>query len=384
MEAMIEYNTLKWAIERAHVNIDDLSKKLPVNPEKIKEWIEGVSKPTFKQAQKLAEKLHIPFGYLFLSEPPQETLPIPDFRTIRNEPSYHPSVYLTELLYDLDRKQQWYREYMIENGYEPLSFVGSASLDTDIEQLSKKIKNTLKWETTFQNIKNKEEFIYTLCHQVENIGILVMRSSYAGTSTHNTIAVEELRGLAIADEYAPLIFINSSDTKSAQVFTLAHELVHIWIGQSAISDIDMLTNHEDKIEKYCNAVAAEMLIPKKEFLKLWEKDKELLENCKTIARYFLVSDFVPLKRAYDFKLIDFNQYKTYYELLIEEWNKIKQVKNKGGNYYNSKPAKESKRFATAVIEATLEGKMLYRDAMGLLNIKSTKTFKNLAKELGVG
>jgi Zn-dependent peptidase ImmA (M78 family) len=187
--------------------------------------------------------------------------------------------------------------------------------------------------------------------------------------------------LAIADRHAPLIFLNSADAKSAQVFTLAHELVHIWIGESGISDLDFLSGHEEHIEKYCNNVAAEMLVPEEELKELWDQDKPAIENCKTIALRYHVSDFVVLKRIHDLRYIGYDAYKKYYDYLLEEWHKIKsQPKSNGGNFYNSKPAKESRRFSTAVVEATLEGKLFYRDAMALLNIKSTKTFVSYAKE----
>lgn len=385
MQAMIQHDILQWAIARAQIRIDVLSQKLSVSADKIEKWLNGEARPTFKQAQNLAEKLHIPFGYLFLSEPPDEQLPIPDFRTIKNEPTYHISPYLTELIFDLDRKQRWYREYRVDNGYEPLPFVGSASASTPAVTLAQAIKETTQWQNAFEKSRTKEDFIYEMSRSVEDIGIMVMRSSYAGSATQHTIRVEELRGLAIADNYAPLIFLNSADSRSAQVFTLAHELVHIWIGESGISDLDFLARHEEQIEKYCNSVAAEMLVPEEEMTKLWDSHKQILENCKHIAARYHVSDFVVLKRAYDLRYIDYSAYKKQYDFLMEEWNKIKgQQKNSGGNYYNTKPAKESKRFSAAVVEATLEGKLLYRDAMKLLNIKSTKTFENYAKELGVG
>ena len=385
MQAMIQHDILKWAIERAQISIEVLSQKLSVKADKIEKWLNGEAKPTFRQAQNLAEKLRIPFGYLFLSEPPREELPIPDFRTIRNEPTYHISPYLTELIFDLDRKQHWYREYMVDNGYEPLPFVGSVSASVPVTILAQEIKETISWHNAFEKSRTKEDFIYEISRNVEDIGIMVMRSSYAGSATQHTIRVEELRGLAIADSYAPLIFLNSADSRSAQVFTLAHELVHIWIGESGISDLDFLSRYEEQIEKYCNSVAAEMLVPEEELKKLWDSHKQIIENCKNIAARYYVSDFVVLKRAYDLRYIDYNVYKKQYDFLMEEWKKVKeQQKSNGGNYYNTKPAKESKRFSTAVVEATLEGRLFYRDAMELLNIKSTKTFESYAKELGVG
>jgi Zn-dependent peptidase ImmA (M78 family) len=259
------------------------------------------------------------------------------------------------------------------------------STSMPVIDVANRIKETIGWQDAFDKSKTKEDFIYEISRYVEEIGIMVMRSSYAGSATQHTIKVEELRGLAIADKYAPLIFLNSADTKSAQVFTLAHELVHIWIGESGISDLDFLSNHEEEIEKYCNSVAAEMLVVEEEFKKLWDTHKQIIENCKKIATRYYVSDFVVLKRAYDLGYIDYNQYRKYYEYFMAEWQKIKEKqKSRGGNYYNTKPAKESKRFSTAVVEAALEGRLFYRDAMELLNIKSTKTFKSYAKELGIG
>jgi len=382
MEAMIENNMLKWAVGRAQISIDTLSSKLSVKREKIEKWLSGEAKPTFRQAQTLAKKLHIPFGYLFLSEPPKEEIPFPDFRTIKNQPTYHQSAYLMELLYDLERKQQWYREYLIENGYERLSFVGSASMDTPTEVLAKEITSHFGMDALKRRVRKREDFIYELTRQVEAIGIVVLRSSYAGTGTQNSIKVEELRGLAIADDYAPFIFINSADSNNAQVFTLMHELAHIWLGQSGISDIDLIAD-EEKIEKYCNDVAAEVLLPQVWFRQSWKSEQSIEENLEQISKNQFVSQFVVLKRAYDVRFISFENYRQEYERLMREWEETKAQRPDGGNYYNSKPAKESRRLSLAIVESALEGKMLYRDALDLLNIKSMKTFNEFAKNLGV-
>ena len=383
MEAMIESHILKWAIERAQINVDGLSAKLSVKREKIEKWMSGEAKPTFKQAQNLAKKLHIPFGYLFLSEPPVEKIPFPDFRTIKNQPTYHQSAYLMELLYDLERKQNWYREYLIENGYDKLPFVGSVSIQIPAETVAKKIDNLLQLDKIRKQATGRETFIYELTRKVEEIGIIVLRSSYAGKGTQNSIRVEELRGLAIADDYAPLIFINSADANSAQVFTMAHELAHIWIGESGISDID-LNADEEKVEKYCNNVAAELILPKQQFIALWSTEQEIRENLQKISNSYYVSEFVVLKRAYDMRYVSYDTYRQMYETLIKEWEEIKNQKSeRSGNYYNSKSAKESRRLSLAVIESTLEGKMLYRDALDLLNIKSMKTFNEYIEKLGV-
>jgi len=382
MEAMIENTMLRWAIERAQISIDTLSSKLSVKREKVEKWLNGEARPTFKQAQALAKKLHIPFGYLFLSEPPKEEIPFPDFRTIKNKPTYHQSAYLMELLYDLERKQQWYREYLIETGHERLTFVGSASIDTPVAALAEEIAGHIDFESVKRRVRKREDFIYELTKQVEAIGIVVLRSSYAGTGTQNSIQVEELRGLAIADPYAPFVFVNSADSNNAQAFTLMHELVHIWLGESGISDIDLIAD-EAKIEEYCNSVAAEVLLPLALFRQSWKSEQSIEENLEQISRSQFVSQFVVLKRAYDVRFISFESYRHTYERLMREWEEIRAQRADGGNYYNTKPAKESRRLSLAIVESVLEGKMLYRDALDLLNIKSMKTFNEFAKNLGV-
>ena len=273
---------------------------------------------------------------------------------------------------------------MIENGAEPLPFVGSASLDTPIKQLAEQIRTALHWDEAFSESGNKENFIYALSDRAERMGVLVMRGSYADRATQHGIPVEELRGLAIADPFAPLIFINTADSKSAQIFTFAHEMVHLWIGQSALSDLDLLADCEPKVEHYCNRVAAEMVLPKDAVLEYWELQREMKENCEILAGQYRISKFVVLKRAYDLKLIDRDTYRDMYDVLMQEWEQLKTLKkNSGGNFYYTKPAKESKRFSEAVVKAAMEGKLLYRDAMDLLNIKNMRTFKRFAAELGV-
>jgi len=386
MRAMIQNNILLWAIEQAQVATDTLPKKVGVKADKFSSWLNGEELPTFKQAQKLAKALHIPFGYLFLSEPPVEQLPVPDLRTIRNNPTYHPSIYFKELLYDLDRKQRWFREYIIENGAEELDFIGSKVMNDGIENIVNNIRVKLDWEVgQYTQHRTKDSYMTEIVRKAETQGILVMRSSYAGTGTQHTVSVTELRGLAIADHYAPLIFVNSSDAHSAQIFTLAHELAHLWIGQSAISDINFLTNHDEEIERFCNKVAAELLLPAHMFIQEWSQTESVDINCTIIARQYHVSYFVALKRAYDLNYINYNTYNAYYQNAMSEWeeHKARQDNNQGGDYYRTKGAKESRLFSQAVVSATLEGKLLYRDAFKLLNIKKTKVFEQYAKEIGV-
>ncbi len=383
MQAMIQQDLLLWAIQRASATIDVLSKKLQVKEEKIAKWLNGEDKPTFKQAQKLAKALQIPFGYLFLTEVPEEKLPVPDLRTIKDEPTYQISPIFKELLYDLDRKQRWYKEYILENGAEPLAFIGQFSIKTPKEVIVTDMKLRLQWNENFDK-STKENYISSISNSAERLGILIMRSSYLGASTKKSLKVDEFRGLAISDEYAPLIFVNTADAKSAQIFTLAHELAHLWIGESGISDLQMFVNFDNKIEKFCNEIAAELLLPREEFISLWKHNKTINENCQKISRNYLVSYVMIAKRAYDLRFITYEEYSQFYTEQLEEWASIKKEdRSGGGDYYRTAPIRASRLFSESVISAAMEGKLLFRDATKLLNITKMSTFEKYAKEIGI-
>ncbi len=383
MQAMIKHDLLLWAVERAQIAMDVLSKKLSIKEEKLQRWIEGEELPTFKQAQKLANALQVPFGYLFLSEPPKEQLPVPDLRTIRDDPTYHMSANFKELLYDLDRKQRWYREYILENGAQRLEFIGKFSLQDTKASIVNDIREKLQWNSDMKGI-TKDNYLTEITKKIETLGVLVMRSSYIGSNTRKSLSVKEFRGLAISDPYAPLIYVNTADAKSAQIFTLSHELAHLWIGESGISDLQMFINFDNKIEKFCNEIAAELLVPEDEFKKYYDGSKSTEENCIFIADTYHVSFVMALKRAYDLKFISYEDYKEQYELEMARWEEIKQHKRSGGgDYYKTAGARVSKLFSHSVISATLEGKLLYRDATKLLNIKKISTFENYLQEMGI-
>ncbi|HMM61712.1 MAG TPA: ImmA/IrrE family metallo-endopeptidase, partial [Candidatus Rifleibacterium sp.] len=83
---------------------------------------------------------------------------------------------------------------------------------------------------------NWESFFNILVERSEQAGIIILRSGKVGNNTHRTLDVKEFRGFVIYDELAPFIFINGADAKAAQIFTLVHELAHVWLGASGVSN----------------------------------------------------------------------------------------------------------------------------------------------------
>lgn len=383
-EALISSEVLRWARERARLPPDSLADKLHVKLEKILLWEQGEKRPSFLQAQKLAKALHIPFGYLFLPHPPEEPLPIPDLRTLGDHQAHEISPDLRDLLNDVMLKQDWYRDYLIEQGAEPLPFVHRFGLETPRGDIATDITQVLDLTLEHrEQARNGEEFLRLLMNKAEDVGVMVMRSGIVGSNTHRALDVHEFRGFAIVDDYAPLVFLNGKDARAAQIFTLVHELAHLWLGLSGISDLslDIESRHVHvKTERICNVVAAEVLVPETAFLAHWNPNRTLSENADDLARLFRVSTVVTARRAVDLRVAAWDEYHAFYAEQAQQWRNTK--KSDGGSPYKTIPVRNGRRFTDVVVRAALEQRLLLRDAGRMLGLQPSNIGK-LAREMGV-
>ncbi len=257
MKVTLQPHVLRWARERAGLSVRELAEKMKAKLETVRGW-EEAGQLSFAQAEKLAKVTHTPFGYLYLETPPEEKLPVPDFRTVAGKEVLRPSPELLDVLGDALRRQDWFRDYLITNGEEPLFFVGSVTVQNDRDQVARNIRNTIHLDTEVRkSARTWEEALRLQVEAIEESGVLVMRSGIVGNNTHRQLSVDEFRGFALSDAYAPLIFVNSRDAKGAQIFTLAHELVHVWLGVSGVSNLQATYAPNHQIERFCNQVAAE-------------------------------------------------------------------------------------------------------------------------------
>ncbi len=364
---MVNPELLKWARERAELSLEEAVKKIASR--KYPDWEEGKSQPTEKQIKKIAEKFYVPYGYLFLSEPPKEELPIPDFRTINNKELEKPGINLLETIYDSQRKQNWLREQKIQDGEDKIfsyKYTGEKEIITEIKRL-------LDIDKLRSESRTQEDFLSNLIKKLDDKEFLIIRNGVVGSNTSRGLDREEFKGFCLFDEYAPAIFINGRDYKSSQIFTLIHELAHLFLNESALDGTYHL-----QTEKTCNKIASEILLPAKEL----KKEYFNIDNIEGIAKKFKISVFVVLIKAKQSSLIREYEFQRQWKDCIENIQRIKS-KGSGGDYYRTAPFKAGgETFLLRVVHSTLAGETLYRDAYSLTGLKG-ETFNKYYRQLGL-
>ena len=375
----IKSNLLSWARKLAGKYLYSLERSFP----KLADWESGHVKPTLKQIERFAKATYTPVGYFFLEEPPVEKIPIPDFRTVQNEFTVRPSPNLLDTIYVCQQRQEWYHDYARSMGEEPFSFVGAASIKDDVVITAAKMRRFIGFDIDERKrMPTWTDALRKFIDQIDSIGIMVMCSGVVMNNNYRHLNPEEFRGFAMTDPLAPLVFINGADTKAAQMFTLAHEIAHIWLGQSAVSDVQAswISNH--RVERWCNKVAAEFLVPLDLIKHDFQKDEDLQNELNRLARRFKVSTLVILRRIYDADGITFDKFQQIYRMELARLISL-TPKGGGGDFYLTQAARVSKRFARALIANTLEGQTLHRDAFRMLGFSKLTTFRELGQSLGV-
>lgn len=378
-EVKIKSKVLDWALTRAGLEPYDIEDKFP----KLDEWLKGKKYPTLRQLEALAKTTKTPLGFLFLEEPPEERLPVPFFRTFEVEDEKL-SPDLLDTIQMMKRRQEWMREYLIDIGQDPLPFVNSVEEGESESFIAKSMRETLQLEEDWASqLKTWEEALRNLREAFEEIGILVVFNGVVGNNNHRSLDPGEFRGFVLVDDYAPLVFVNNKDVKAANMFTLAHELAHIFIGKSAAFDLRQMLPADEPIEQLCNKVAAEFLIPEKHLRETWEFVKNTPEPFNEIASQFKVSQLVAARRALDLRLINKSDFFYFYNNYKEDQRRRTEKDDSGGgDFYNNQRLRVGKRFTNAVVTAVKENKLSHLEAYRLTGLYG-KTFDKFAASLGL-
>lgn len=369
---------LSWARARSGIDDEVWDRRFP----RYEAWLSGAKSPTFKQVEEFARKTHTPVGYFFLDEPPVENVPIPDFRTVGDR-RVAATADLLDTVYTCQARQEWYRDHQLLNSEQPLDFVAGATVASPPDSAVEQMRLVLDWTAeTRRECTSSEAALTRLRENAEKSGVLVMISGIVGSNTHRKLDPAEFRGFALADSHAPLVFVNGADTKAAQLFTLAHELAHIWLGETALSDLDPRSSRHHQQERWCNQVATELLVPMHEFRSAFDPDLGVREQLEPLATAFRVSTQVILIRMREAGVLTWEQMMAELQLERDRIAELMVQRGTGGNYYNTKPVQVGKRFARELIASTLEGRTTYSEAFRLLSIKKTSTFYGLSQHLG--
>ena len=381
---IIKPRIIQWARKRTGLSNPVFARRMKVPVSKIDEWESGKAALTLSQAKKLASLSLLPFGVLFLSEIPNRDLNLPDFRTFNNTPVGNPSPELEATVLEMQKKQEWMRDFLKENDASELPWVGSLSLQTPIYDSVHKIQRVLGINEVDNDnsyrVDNWKDNFSLLIQKVEDIGIIFIRNGIVGNNTNRKLNVDEFRGFVLVDSFAPLIFINGRDDKSPQMFTLIHELVHLFLGRGGL--IGSFEDSSNEIERYCNKVSAEFLVPEQQLQKYWKtfsKEESLEEIVKDLSSKFKVSFSVIIWKCRDSKLIS----KQEAEHLKNIFKPSASSKSKGGNYYASQKYRVGQNFARTVISELLDHNISYGDAFDLLQVKNIQTLKGLSKQVGL-
>lgn len=377
-------SVLEWARARSGIDDETLAKRFP----RYDDWLGGQATPTLKQLETFAHRTHTPVGFLFLDEPPVEEVPIPDFRTIGDDrvvdADQDVSTDLLDVIYACQARQEWYRDHQLLNGESPIEFVGTARTSDMVDEVGGRMRTLLDWTAENRSSCHTWDAALTwLRDHAEAAGVLVSISGIVGSDTHRKLDPQEFRGFALVDPYASVVFVNGADSQGAQVFTLAHELAHLWLGETALFDLDPRSTRSNHVERWCNQVAAELLVPMDEFRSAFDAHGALRAQLQPLAERFRVSTQVILGRVREAGALSWDEYLI--ELDAERARVATLITERGsvGDYYHTKPVQIGKRFARALMASALEGQTPYTEAFRLLGLRKAATFDRLAEQVGV-
>lgn len=341
----------------------------------LQQWINGEKKPTVAQLAEFAKSVHIPFGFFFLEKLPERRNTVPLFRTNSKIAHFDYSYELSETINTIQKRQDWLVDYLRNENYEPLGFVGKYSNRHNYLTIAGDIRKTLQLPVNWsQFLADKDAALKYLIKQAEAAGIFVAVNGVLGNSSKN-LNPEEFKGFVLSNKWAPYIFINGKDYPAAKIFTFMHELAHIWLDNTAAFDIERLLPANTDVEKLCDAVAAELLVANDVLAAEWKKVEKNKDQLDVLERFFKVSKIVIARRLLDLGFYTKQQFFGFYNAYKAWWSKKNESEDGGGSFYANQPYRVGVRFFDTVTRAAASGKLLYTDAYKLTNLYGS-TFTN--------
>ena len=388
-------STLKKVREISGCTEDEAAKRVRKDAETIRRWESEAHEelPTLAQAQNLAKLYRYSAGVFLLGELPDfiQVPQIHDFRTLSDRRGDESLVWSRNLRH-LIRQMESRQEYAIdairrgETSYQP--WVGSVTPDeTSPEELAANIRELLQVERDAPRCVNGiENVLKAWIKKYEDLaGVFVFQTD----NTKMPIEVEEMRGLSMADRHAPFIVLNSKDSHAGRIFTLFHEFSHLWLGTSGISASDTVNFYgasvsDQHIERYCDDVAANSLMPEFDFLDSWNETTvlDLADRVDSIARTFGVSRHAVAVRAFNLGMIRWDVFSQLRERFTGTVGRS-GVGRRGnrGNYYATLSRNAGAKYVGLVLGEYFSDEISIKEAAALLDMRMPSVF-SLAEYVG--
>jgi Zn-dependent peptidase ImmA (M78 family)/transcriptional regulator with XRE-family HTH domain len=365
---------LRWACERSRIDELELSVRFP----KLDAWFRGETQPTFKQLEKFAKATHVPFGYLFLPDPPDEPLPIADFRERSPGP---PSGDLLDTIYAAQRRQDWFKEYATSERLDAIEWIGCATLEQKPSEVAAHLRERFAFEPgQRKEHANWEAATRALLERVQALGVLVSVNGVVGSNPRRKLDPAEFRGFSLPDPLAPCVFVNGADHKAAHAFTLCHELAHLVLGRPGLSNEDLSEFRHEQVEAWCDAVASEILAPS-DIVPGARDERAVQRTAEDLTRELRVSPLVTVRRVVERSKLPAKTFERCFRAAVEALPKASE--GTGGNFYATALKRVGHRFARDVIASTLEGNTTFTEAFRLLGVRSSAAFQELSRRVGL-
>jgi len=373
---------LRWARETAGLSPDDAAKALALNAAKglnpaqrVLALESGAAAPTRPLLEKMAKAYRRPLLAFYLAEPPKKGDRGSDFRTLPDRE--RDNAQLDALVRDIKVRQGIIRSILEDTEAEPLPFIGSANADESADDLARTISRHVHFSLDeFRARKDPNEAFAYLRDCIEEAGVFLLLLGNLG-SYHTNISIEVFRGFALADHLAPLIVINDSDARAAWSFTAFHELVHLWLGVTGVSGTN---ESQNTIERFCNDVASEILLPEAELAQLTElrntDSAKADATISTFARQRNISRSMIAYKLFRKRIIDHDLWNSLTKRFDDQWREQKRQeseKNKelegGPNYYVVRRHRIGQALLGLVRRSLDDGTITYTKAGLVLGVK---------------
>ena len=358
---------ISWAMQRAGRSPSDL-KSISKHADK---WLSGEAQPTVKQVMKIASKTHVPFSYFYGDDIPEMSLQIPDFRTTYDGDASNPSPELYDTINLMQSRLDWLSSYRMEIGCEKLGFIGAHASDRDAKGAAEEIRRLLRLDNGWARPLKADEAVRRLRESIEALGVCTFTGSYFHHSSR-AYDVNEFRGFVLTDDYAPVIFVNTRDSKSAQLFTLVHEFAHLLFNEAGVDDFAYETS---EIEDLCNSVAADALVPTPMVYAAFDSHAAF-QAIASLRRATKTSEIVCLRRARELGCIGRDECFRIYSDYKAGLNRLENQESSRGSddgpsYYTLKKSTLGKLFSETVYEGVMSDCLCFSDAYLLTDMKAS-------------